>query len=51
MVASETVPPLPPYEPKGAIGRVVDRTAKGVCAKCGKYFGRGVNLHKKWCKT
>jgi hypothetical protein len=43
-------PPLPPYTPKHAINHVVDRTVKGVCPKCGKYNGKGIYLHKKWCK-
>lgn len=46
----ETAPPLPPQEEKIVFRRYIDRTEKGVCTKCGKYIGKGVGPHKRWCK-
>lgn len=53
-VAQETAPPPPPpiplQEEKNFSRRYIDRTEKGVCAKCGKYIGKGIGPHQRFCK-
>lgn len=48
--ARETAPSLPPQGEKNVFRRYVDRTVKGVCPKCGKYIGKGIGPHKRYCK-
>ncbi len=50
MAAQSAVLPLPPYEPSNWSNVYVDRTDKGVCRKCGKYVGKGVGPHQRFCK-
>lgn len=47
-------PALPPLPPKvlnlKKASKIVDKTRKGVCKKCGTYVGRGVALHERRCE-
>lgn len=47
-------PALPPLPAKvlsvKQASKIVDKTAKGICQKCGTYVGRGVGLHARRCK-